>query len=176
MAELWTGCSNLGHSSLWFNLFWAGFLLACSRGLLPMPVMTDMTLLLSSPSRPAPSSSPPSPRTSTSWSLSETENKLQGVRYHMAVWKTISFSVAVITRLAKCSHHIAYSKYVYFIYNSHQIKNFAKKITASWINLVKYRGKLRYLPRKVLQMYSDIWLPDLDSEKWLSSLFNIRLN
>ncbi len=25
-------------------------------------------------------------------------------------------------------------------------------------------------------MYSDIWLPDLDSEKWLSSLFSIRLN
>jgi hypothetical protein len=33
------------------------------------------------------------------------------------------------------------------------------------------------LPRKVEQMYSDIWFPDLlDSEKWLSSLFNIRLN
>ena len=25
-------------------------------------------------------------------------------------------------------------------------------------------------------MYSDIWLPDLDSEKWLSSLLSIRLN
>lgn len=34
-----------------------------------------------------------------------------------------------------------------------------------------------YLPRKVEQMYSDIWLPDLlDSEKWDSSLFNMRLN
>lgn len=33
------------------------------------------------------------------------------------------------------------------------------------------------LPRKVLQIYSDIWLPDLDdSEKCDSSLFNIRLN
>ena len=32
------------------------------------------------------------------------------------------------------------------------------------------------LPKNVLQMYSDIWLPDFDSEKWLSSLFNIRLN
>ena len=33
------------------------------------------------------------------------------------------------------------------------------------------------LPKKVLQMYSDIWLvPDFDSEKWLSSLFSMRLN
>ena len=32
------------------------------------------------------------------------------------------------------------------------------------------------LPRKVLQMYSEIWLPDLDSEKWLSSLLSMRLN
>ena len=34
-----------------------------------------------------------------------------------------------------------------------------------------------HLPRYVLQMYSAIWLPDLlDSAKWLSSRFNIRLN
>ena len=34
-----------------------------------------------------------------------------------------------------------------------------------------------YLPKKVEQMYSEIWLPDLlDSEKWLSSLLSIRLN
>lgn len=34
-----------------------------------------------------------------------------------------------------------------------------------------------YLPRKVLQMYSEIWLPDLDdSEKCDSSLFSILLN
>ena len=33
-----------------------------------------------------------------------------------------------------------------------------------------------YIPRKVLQMYSEIWLPDLDSEKWLSSLLSMRLN
>lgn len=33
------------------------------------------------------------------------------------------------------------------------------------------------LPKKVEQIYSEIWLPErLDSEKWLSSLFNIRLN
>jgi hypothetical protein len=33
------------------------------------------------------------------------------------------------------------------------------------------------LPKNVEQMYSEIWLPDrLDSEKWLSSLFSIRLN
>jgi hypothetical protein len=33
------------------------------------------------------------------------------------------------------------------------------------------------LPKNVEQMYSDIWFPDLlDSEKWLSSLFSIRLN
>ena len=33
------------------------------------------------------------------------------------------------------------------------------------------------LPKKVEQMYSEIWLPDrLDSEKWLSSLFSMRLN
>lgn len=35
----------------------------------------------------------------------------------------------------------------------------------------------RDLPKKVEQMYSEIWLPDLlDSEKWLSSLFSILLN
>ena len=33
-----------------------------------------------------------------------------------------------------------------------------------------------YLPRNVVQIYSDIWFPDLDSEKWLSSLLSIRLN
>ena len=32
------------------------------------------------------------------------------------------------------------------------------------------------LPKKVLQMYSEIWFPDFDSEKWLSSLLSIRLN
>lgn len=47
---------------------------------------------------------------------------------------------------------------------------------------MKLRGLQRWiltfnLPRKVLQIYSDIWLPDLDdSEKCDSSLFNIRLN
>ena len=38
-------------------------------------------------------------------------------------------------------------------------------------------GNLRTLPRNVLQMYSEIWPPDLVvSAKWLSSRFNIRLN
>ena len=37
-------------------------------------------------------------------------------------------------------------------------------------------GQIHNSPRKVLQIYSEIWLPDLDSEKWLSSLFSIRLN
>ncbi len=32
------------------------------------------------------------------------------------------------------------------------------------------------VPKKVLQMYSDIWFPDFDSEKWLSSLLSMRLN
>ena len=32
------------------------------------------------------------------------------------------------------------------------------------------------LPKNVLQIYSETWFPDLDSEKWLSSLFSIRLN
>ena len=32
------------------------------------------------------------------------------------------------------------------------------------------------LPRNVLQMYSEIWFPDLDSENKLSSLLSIRLN
>ena len=31
-------------------------------------------------------------------------------------------------------------------------------------------------PKKVLQIYSEIWFPDFDSEKWLSSLLSIRLN
>ena len=31
-------------------------------------------------------------------------------------------------------------------------------------------------PRKVLQMYSEIWFPDFDSENKLSSLLSIRLN
>ena len=41
------------------------------------------------------------------------------------------------------------------------------------IRLARY---FLYLPRKVLQIYSEIWFPDFDSEKWLNSLFNIRLN
>ena len=40
----------------------------------------------------------------------------------------------------------------------------------------RIRVKIAFLPKKVLQMYSEIWFPDFDSEKWLSSLFSIRLN
>lgn len=38
----------------------------------------------------------------------------------------------------------------------------------------QYIGNI--LPKKVLQIYSEIWLPDFDSEKWLNSLFSMRLN
>ena len=35
---------------------------------------------------------------------------------------------------------------------------------------------IKYSPKKVLHIYSEIWFPDFDSEKWLSSLLSIRLN
>jgi len=36
---------------------------------------------------------------------------------------------------------------------------------------------LQCLPKKVLEMYSDTWLPErLISDRWLSSLFSILLN
>ena len=45
------------------------------------------------------------------------------------------------------------------------------------INQLKDNNQMRELPKNVLQMYSEIWFPDLlDSAKWLSSLFSIRLN
>ena len=45
-----------------------------------------------------------------------------------------------------------------------------------WGILQNTAGSNHNLPKNVLQMYSDIWLPDFDSEKWLSSLLSIRLN
>ena len=47
-----------------------------------------------------------------------------------------------------------------------------------WIQIMNTKTNSEYIfsPRNVLQMYSEIWLPDFDSEKWLSSLFSIRLN
>ena len=45
-----------------------------------------------------------------------------------------------------------------------------------WGILENTAGNNHNLPKNVLQMYSDIWLPDFDSEKWLSSLLSIRLN
>ena len=45
-----------------------------------------------------------------------------------------------------------------------------------WGILQNTAGNNHNLPKNVLQMYSDIWLPDFDSEKWLSSLLSIRLN
>lgn len=37
-------------------------------------------------------------------------------------------------------------------------------------------SNFRHLPRNVRKIYSEIWLPDLDSENWLNSLLSIRLN
>ena len=47
-----------------------------------------------------------------------------------------------------------------------------------WMQTMNTKTNSEYVfsPRNVLQMYSEIWLPDFDSEKWLSSLFSIRLN
>lgn len=43
--------------------------------------------------------------------------------------------------------------------------------------LCEYSRVLQCSPRKVLEMYSDTWLPDrLISDRWLSSRFNILLN
>ena len=50
------------------------------------------------------------------------------------------------------------------------------KLSQHFFTIRLERYLFLYLPRKVLQIYSDIWFPDLDSEKWLNSLFNIRLN
>jgi hypothetical protein len=63
----------------------------------------------------------------------------------------------------------------------HENKKTRKTITKA---MIKKEGENKgnavrrsNLPKNVEQMYSEIWLPDrLDSEKWLSSLFSIRLN
>ncbi len=46
----------------------------------------------------------------------------------------------------------------------------------TYLTQIALENTSMYSPRKVLQMYSEIWLPDLDSLKWLSSLLSIRLN